>query len=49
MKRGICFSVMGMYEIFKAEYGKSRVIYKGYFTDERPSSRKYLKHKSDPI
>lgn len=33
-----------MYEIFKAEYGKNRVIYSGSFTDKRPNSGTSLTH-----
>jgi len=42
---------MHIYEIFKAEYGMSRVIYSGSFTDERPNSRKSLRraYKISPI
>lgn len=42
---------MDIYEIFKAEYGKRRVIYSGSFTDKRPNSRKSLRHayKISPI
>lgn len=35
---------MDMYEIFKAEYGKNRVIYSGSFTDKRPNSGTSLTH-----